>query len=173
MKKTLLFIVVATLSTYPVQAKISRSTSPVPVNISGRTSPLQANNPGEAPSPAFMSFLHTLVQSMEQGTLGTDGRVSETEDNVFVHFSIPQVHNNAAGVRMELRRLNGDLSAWVWQPRNDGSGLEDAMSCPIPPLPCAVVAEQARLDLTSPTELKVTFPKAQAPVEAVPVGPLS
>jgi len=127
--------------------------------LSSATYLMHAKNEGDKPS------LSSLMHLIEQGALGTDGQVGETIINVFVYFSIPQVNNNAAGVRFELRRHNSGLYAWVRQRRFDGSGLWDCRSFRIPTLPCEVLVEEAWISLISPTVLQVKFPKVPAAVE--------
>jgi len=131
--------------------------------------PLQAMNNGEAPSPSFTSFLNNFVQALQQCTFGREAQVREaqvceTQDSVVVHVPIQQVCNIEA-VLLELCRMSGDLYACVCYPLGDGSGLKYQSHVPIPTLPCPVVVEQAKLTLTSATELQVTFPKAQASLQ--------
>ncbi len=131
--------------------------------------PLQAtpdNVPGgEAPG---YDFDETIRLTMEQ--FGLCGRVREEQDRVVVYFTLAFMNLRTTGMKLQLEQRGGRLAVLLCD-----QSSKAILSCPIPDLPCPVVAGEVESEITSTTNFEIIFRKAQPTVTVteVPEGLLT
>ncbi len=141
MKKAILLLVFAASACCPLQATLD--------NVAG----------GEAPGSDFAEMMRREMEKF-----GLCGRVTQDQDRVVVTFTLALWNMSTADVKLQLEQRGGRLFALICDQRS-----EVIVTCPIPPLPCPVVAGEAEGKITSMTNFEIIFRKAQPTVTVTEV----